>query len=162
MNHIVHRKDELDLHEKFEKLLSRPTYSIWAVRELLASFNHDEWPLIPTSHLRHVLDAYYVRNDLVFVHKILMKWFTKKMGNRYELYADLCKAAIRSTNLLMAHQVFQYLVHSLKMAQSTNQDESVPLLLFHVYDALNLLIPKLIECGQFQLFDDLLAQLIGL
>lgn len=167
---LVHREDELDLNEKFEKLLSRPTYSIWAVRELLASFNHDEWPRIPTSHIRHVLDAYYVRNDLIFVYKILMKWFTKKMGNRYALYADLCKAATDTTNLKMAHEVFQYLVHCLMTCNQQREsrasryydDGDIPVLLYHIYDALNGLIPKLIECGHFEMFDDLVSQLIEL
>ena len=164
IKHIINYKgnDDMDIKEKFEKLLSRPTYSIWAVRELFASFNHDEWPQIPTQYIRHILDAYYVRNDIIFVYKILMKWFQKKMGNRYELYADLCKACIEGNNLQMAQEVFQYLLYQLMTRTKRDMDDSIPVLLYHIYDTMNLLIPKIIECGQFHIFDQLVSQLIEL
>merc|ERR1719295_697999 len=47
-------------------------------------------------------------------------------------------------------------------SNSHHHEESVAVLLYHVYDAMNLLIPKIIQCGQFQIFDELVSQLIEL
>eukprot|EP01084_Bolivina_argentea_P105066 188069_1 len=155
-NIIKYDKDELDLNEKFEKLLSRPNYSIWAVRELFANLNSTEWDQVPNEHIRHILDGYYMRNDIIFVYKILMKWFKKKMGNRYILYSDLCKTAIKQNNLQIAIEVFEYLLFSLMTKTNKYDDQNdINLLLYYIYDNMNLLIPKLIKDGQFYTFDDI-------
>eukprot|EP01084_Bolivina_argentea_P006965 13148_1 len=150
----------LDVNEKFERLLSRPTYSIWAVRELFGSLNDDEWRQLPTEYIRHVLDSYYVRNDLIFVHKILMKWFPHKMGHRFVLYNDLCRAQMDANNLKQSLEVFEYLLYTLMVTAKGNQ-EDIASLLYIIYDIIKILIPKLIQLGQFHVFDTLVTKLMA-
>ena len=156
-----------DLNDKFQRLLSRQVYCVATMKEVLSSLKDEQWDQLSNTLIRHIVDGFVLRGELSNAWKLLMKWFVDKLGHRHQLYAHLCSIYLNHNDLASSFTIYDHLrcrLVALHEGRESNDDYHYEsqMVMYSLCECTNRFVPKIIENGQFYLFNELIDGILKL